>query len=81
MSGDVLSKAQFEHEWRARTKLAKTTVPAPRATLTGVPAQEANTGEVLKALARPLLAAALEALLEFDAVDYQPRSRRRIQRK
>jgi hypothetical protein len=79
----VLTKEQFEKEWREREKLAVVpATPRVRVRVRGVTVQQIEPGGVVRTLARPLLAAAIAALLDFDEVTYtKPQKPRRIQRK
>jgi hypothetical protein len=78
MTADVLTKEQFDKEWREREKLLS--VPARVHTQVRGIEPAAAPRELL--VARTLFAAVLEALVDFDGAMPAPRPRRRrIQRK
>lgn len=82
MSDDVLTKEQFEREWRTREVALTAPAPRVRAAVRKNPSNNthADSQVLLGAIVRPLFAAALEALLDFETVVEPPR-RRRIRRK
>lgn len=76
---DVLTPEEFEQEWQERQRLAP--VPPQRLAVRVKVSQTEDDLTTIRAIARPLLSAFMEALLEFEPMPPpQRRPPRRIRR-